>query len=192
REPDLRVLHLPGARLVPELLADLVDHPDTGRADRMPERLEAPARVHGDGAAVDRRPPLRDVAPALTGATEAQILVVQDLRDREAVVDLRKVEIRGGDPRLLVGRSRRLARRRKAGVGESGLQIRLPGRHRETEALDPDRVGAKRARNVPRAYDRGRGTVGRRAAVEETERAADERRAEHLLLGHLHLEVRLR
>src|SRR5206468_11224345 len=33
---------------------------------------------------------------------------------------------------------------------------------------------------------------GRRTAVEEAERPGDDRRLQHLLLGHLHLEMRLR
>src|ERR687887_2124865 len=76
-EPDFRILHLPRPGPVPELLADLVDHAHTGRADRMAERLEAAARVHGDLAA-DRRASLAHVPPPLPRPTQPEVLVVED------------------------------------------------------------------------------------------------------------------
>ena len=40
-----------------------------------------------------RRPPLVDEAPALAARAEAEVLVVQDLGDREAVVHLGEVDV---------------------------------------------------------------------------------------------------
>src|SRR5712691_12215992 len=62
RQADLGVLHLPRAGLVPELLADLVEHADARRADRMAEGLEAAARVDGHLTA-DRGPALGHISP---------------------------------------------------------------------------------------------------------------------------------
>src|SRR5579885_1359734 len=104
-QAELGVLHLPAARLVPELLADLVDHAHAGGTDWMAERLEPAARVHRHGPAVDVRAPLGDVARPLARRTEAEVLVVEDLGDREAVVDLAEVEVARGNARLLVCRA---------------------------------------------------------------------------------------
>src|SRR2546427_6467077 len=121
READLGVLHLPRAGLVPELLTHLVDHAHAGRADRVPERLEAAARVDGHLAA-DRGAAVGHVAPALARGAEPEALVVEDLRDREAVVHLGEVEVLRRDAGLLVRRLRRLARGGGAGVRAAGLQ----------------------------------------------------------------------
>src|SRR5947207_15473388 len=135
READLGTLHLPRAGLVPELLTHLVDHAHAGRADRVPERLEAAARVDGHLAAVDRRAALGHVAPALARGAEPEVLVVEDLRDREAVVHLGEVEVLRRDAGLLVRRLRRLARGGEAGVREAGLEIGLARGDGEPEPL---------------------------------------------------------
>src|SRR2546426_12328832 len=143
-EADLGILHLPRAGLMPELLTHLVDHAHAGRADRVPERLEAAARVDGHLAAVNRRAALGDVAPALARGAEPEVLVVEDLRDREAVVHLGEVEVLRRDAGLLVRRLRRLARGGEAGVREAGLQVGLARGDAEPEPLHQDRIGPER------------------------------------------------
>src|SRR5579875_1875651 len=52
-QAELGVLHLPAARLVPELLAEPRDHAHGGGPDWMAEPPEPGARVHRHGPAVD-------------------------------------------------------------------------------------------------------------------------------------------
>src|SRR5262249_14181235 len=96
-------LHLALLGLALQLLVVLVDHTDAGGARRMAEGLEAAVGVH------------REVAAELEGAAlhvvlgrallaEAQVLVGEELGQREAVMDLRDVNLlsRVGDAGLRV------------------------------------------------------------------------------------------
>src|SRR5262249_31323707 len=73
RQPELRVLDLTLAALPAELAHALVDHAHSGRADRVAERLEPPARVDRL-LAPDARLPFLDRLPTLTLFVEAQVL----------------------------------------------------------------------------------------------------------------------
>src|SRR5690242_5100782 len=105
REPELGVLHLTRAGLVAQLGDALVDHPHAARPDRVAERLEPAARVHGD-VAFERGPPLLREPAAVALLAEAEVLRVGDLRPREAVVDLGEVDVARRD----AGHRVRLAR----------------------------------------------------------------------------------
>jgi hypothetical protein len=99
RNAELRVLHLPGARLASELRHDLVDHPHAARR-WVPEGLEAARRVDRD-VAVARRAPFLDELPALALLAEAEVLDVRDLGPGEAVVDFGEDTSFGPMPAIL-------------------------------------------------------------------------------------------
>src|SRR2546428_13521743 len=64
-QAQLGVLHLAGAGLVPQVLADFVEHANSGGADRVTERLQATARVDRQLAA-DAGPSLGDKLAAFS------------------------------------------------------------------------------------------------------------------------------
>src|SRR5262249_13097314 len=90
REPDLRPLHLALAGLAAQLGGELVDHSHAGRAHGVAIGLEASRDVHRL-LPPERGPAFLDEPAALPPAAEAEVLVVQDLRDGEAVVHLGEV-----------------------------------------------------------------------------------------------------
>src|SRR6185369_16998817 len=116
RETDLRAVYLTRARRAAEVRRDLEDARHAGRAERMPLREEAPGDVHGDAPAVGRLAVV-DEAAGLAVRAEPQVLVVQDLRSREAVVQLDQVEVVGADAGALPRLPRGVARQR-VDVGE--------------------------------------------------------------------------
>src|SRR5207244_5866748 len=90
-------LHLPLLRLPLELLVVLVDHAHAGRAGRVAEGLESAVRVDGQLAAQLEGAAL-DVLLRRTLLAEAEILVGEELGQREAVVDLGEVDVFSGIP----------------------------------------------------------------------------------------------
>src|SRR5262249_35627764 len=109
REPDARPVDLTLAGAPAQLGRELVGHPDAGRADRMPVRLQPTGGIDGLLAS-ERGAAVLDEPPALSPCAEPEILVVQDLGDGEAVVHLGEVDLGRPDPRLrvrLLGRAHR-------------------------------------------------------------------------------------
>src|SRR5579884_3037837 len=103
--------------------AYLVDVCDPGRAQGMALREQAPRHVHGYPPAMGRLAAV-DQGSALTFVAQTQILVVQDLRRGEAVVQLDQIEIRDVDTRGFVsqlrGRTRDLVE-----IGQTVLDARV-------------------------------------------------------------------
>src|SRR5262249_45681166 len=91
-ERDARILHLAAIRFALELLVVLVDHAHTRRARRMAEGLEAAVGVDGE-LAVEREGAALDVVLGGTLLAEAEVLVGQELGQREAVVNLGDVDL---------------------------------------------------------------------------------------------------
>src|SRR5271163_3290029 len=87
RKADLRIFDLARAGFAAHLQPHLVHHAQTGRADRMPERLEAAVRIYRQ-LAFEVEEPIHDVLPCCPARAEAEILVEHELGRREAVVNL--------------------------------------------------------------------------------------------------------
>src|SRR5437773_5640836 len=189
REAELRVLHLAAAGLAAELRHALVDHAHAARPDRMPEGLEPAARVHRE-VALERRAALLDELPALALLAKAQVLEVRYLGPGEAVVYLGEVDVRGRDAGHRVRLPRGGLRRAEAQVVEGGIEVGTAGGDGEARALDQHRRLREAPGQVGAADDRRGRSVRRGAAVEEAERPRDDGRLQHLLLGHLHAQVR--
>src|SRR5215468_5360611 len=100
REREARRFDLARAGATLELEHVLVDHAHARRPRRVPEALESAVGVHRELAA-EREGPRRDVLLALALRAEAQVLVGEQLGEREAVVELRDVDLAEGvvDPR---------------------------------------------------------------------------------------------
>ena len=90
-QADPRVSHLVGM-LPPQLKNGLVDLPNPGRTDRVPFREQPSAGVDGAVAPYPRSS-LRRVPAALPTRYDAKILGIDDLGDREAVVQLDEVDV---------------------------------------------------------------------------------------------------
>src|SRR5438067_473307 len=135
---DLRALHLPRAGLAAELCRELVDHAHAGRAHRVAVRLE-PARGIHRLLAAEIGAPLLDEPAALAARAEAQVLVVQDLGDGEAVVHLGEVDLRWRHLRLRVGLLGGAHRGLEAEVVEARLVVGLARDRREPDAQGPHR-----------------------------------------------------
>ena len=189
------VLHLALAGLALQLLVVLVDHAHAGRAGRMAEGLEPAVGVHRQLAAELERA-ARDVLLRRALLAEAEVLVGEQLGQREAVVHLRDVDLlRTGSvmPGLRVDvASRRSSvgfQRRKSklgsfcGFGASAMPI-TPFTSTESSRKLLREVGAR--------DDRRRRAVGLRGAVVEAERPRDDARLEHVLDRDLALQHRLR
>ena len=104
-QPDLGVRHpARGGYVAAELVDDLDGLRDAGRPERVAHAQEAAAGVHRD-VAVELAATLLDEPAALALLDPAQVLVFDDLRDGEAVVDLGHVELGDGvlDAGLVVG-----------------------------------------------------------------------------------------
>src|SRR5207249_3969196 len=168
-EADLRTLHLPRAGLAAELWRELVEHAHASRADRVPVRLEPARGIHRLLAAEIGAPLLDEPAP-LAARAKAQVLVVQDLGDGEAVVYLGKVDLRRRQLRLRVGLLGGAHRGLEADVAEARLVVGLARDRREPDPEGPHRHAREGSRQVRAADDHRRGAAGRRATVEEAER----------------------
>src|SRR5439155_3000703 len=90
RQAHTRPVDLAGTRTAAQVLDDLEDVGDARRPERMALGEKTPGDVHRDAAAV-RRLAVVDQAAGLALAAEAEVLVVQQLRRREAVVQLDEV-----------------------------------------------------------------------------------------------------
>src|SRR5689334_4285665 len=108
-EPDLGAVDLAVAGLAAEVVADLPDVRDARRRDRVTLRLEAARHVHGRLAVAPRRARLEEVDRAALGA-QHEVVVVHELRGREAVVQLDEVEVLRRHAGLRVRLRRRVAR----------------------------------------------------------------------------------
>src|SRR5437588_4889481 len=88
-------------RLASQVRRHLVDVGDAGRAERMPLREQTTGDVHRnlaaecDGAAVDH-------LAGFTVLAQTEVLVVQDLGGREAVVELDEIDVLRADAGHLV------------------------------------------------------------------------------------------
>src|SRR5690349_15818339 len=101
-ETDARGVDLPVAGLAPKLPGDLADLGDAGRAEWVTLREQTTTRV--DRLLTADAPVAFVEQPSiLAGRTEAETLDAEDLSHREAVVDLRDVDVLGPDPGHLVG-----------------------------------------------------------------------------------------
>jgi hypothetical protein len=189
-EADLGVLHLALAGFAAQLGDALVDHPHAAGADRVAERFETAARVDRDVTAEGGAPFVNELAALALGA-EAEVFDVGELGPGEAVVHLGEVDVLRRDAGHRVCLPGRLLGGAEAEVVEGRVEVRAPGGDRQSEALHQHRPIGEAVRQVGPADDRGGGAVGGRAAVEETERRGDHRRAQHLVLGDLHAQVRL-
>ena len=101
READLGALDLTVARLAAQVRRHLEDVGDTRRTDRVTLRDQAAADVDRD-LAVAPRAALVDELAGLARRAELQVVVVDQLGGREAVVQLDEVEILRVDARRLV------------------------------------------------------------------------------------------
>src|SRR5690348_13117454 len=100
-QPDARALDLPGTRLVPQVLADLPHVGDAGGRDRVTLGLQPPADVHRGLTVTPGRPRVEEVHRAARLA-ERQVVVVDQLSGREAVVQLDEVKVLRADASLFV------------------------------------------------------------------------------------------
>src|SRR4029077_19051571 len=82
----------PRPRGAAERRADLEDARHAGGTERVPLREKTARHVHRDASAV-RRLALVDHPPRLAVLAEPQVLVVEELGRREAVVQLDQVEV---------------------------------------------------------------------------------------------------
>ena len=103
-QPEPRVLYLARAGLALELLVDLVQHPQAGRTDGVPEALQTAVGVHGQLALQRERAGL-DVFLDLAPRAELQVFHDGELGDGEAVMHLGHADLlaRVLDAGLLVG-----------------------------------------------------------------------------------------
>ena len=172
------VLHLALLGLALQLLVVLVDHAHAGGAGRMAEGLQPAVGVHRQ-LAVERERAARDVLLRRALLAEAEVLVGEQLGEREAVVHLGDVDllprVRDAGLRVdLLGRD--LGRASSAGSRSSG-----PPAGSATSAMPmrphQDVVVAEALRELAPRDDRGGGAVGLRGAVVEAERPRDDARA---------------
>src|SRR3989338_8211469 len=95
------IVNLPLVRLVSELLGELVDLRNAGRADRMPFCLQSPRHIH-------RKIPVKlgaafsDKLLALPFFAKSKVLIGHELHRSEGVMQLDAVNVLRGDPRFPV------------------------------------------------------------------------------------------
>ena len=99
-QPDAGPLDLAVAGLAPEVMTDLPDVGDAGGGDRMALRLETSGDVHRHRAVAPRGAGVEE-ADRVALVAEPEVVVVDQLRGREAVVQLDEIEIRRPDAGLL-------------------------------------------------------------------------------------------
>ena len=104
---------------------------------------------------------------------------------------LGEVDVTRADAGHRVGLAGGGLRRAEAEVVEGRIEIRAPRGDGEADALHENGVLLVATGPIGATDDRGRGAVGRRAAVEEAERPGDDRGLQNLLGGNLHAEMRL-
>src|SRR4051794_16196396 len=101
RQADLCAVDLPRAAAAAQLVDDLVDLAEAGRADRLALRQQASRRVDRQPAAEARRAGL-DERAALAGRAEAELLRRNDLGAAVGVLQLDDVDVVGAEARRLV------------------------------------------------------------------------------------------
>src|SRR6266849_1069251 len=148
REGDGGVRHLAGAGLAAELDEYLGRLSHSGGAERMPAAHQSAARVHHDVAAVVA-PTRRHEGTGLALPAETQLLIRDQLGDREAVVDLGDVDVLRPHPGHPVGRLGGPRERRPVSVVLVERR-QLEAVERLAGAADPDRLVGE----VPRALFR--------------------------------------
>ncbi len=179
--------------LAPQLQPGLEHHAEAGRADGVPEALEAPVGVHRE-LAVELERAGELLLPGATPLAEAEILHQHELGRRETVVHLRHRQLgaRVGDAGLAVGLLRgehHLGERRVVVVGVAHTAA-VPDDERE--CLHVERVlGVAVGVLGPDDHGGGR-AVGDPGAVEHRELPGDARHREQLLDTHLLAELRPR
>ena len=173
-----------------QLMHDLVELPQAGGAHRMAFGQQAAAGVDRD-LAIDRGAALGGPEGPLAARHQAQILAVDHLGDREAVVQFDHIDIGGRDARGLISPLRRRHR------GLERAQVRVAGDARRPAGLDRRQDVHRHAGDLAQhrsrdQHDRGRAIAGR-AAVEELKRVADGGRGFDLLVGKVgaHLGQRI-
>ena len=152
----------------------------------MPLGEEPARRVHGD-AAVERGLSLERCRTALPFLHEAQVLDVEDLGDREAVVHFGHVHVARPDARHLVGAPASQSGGGQPDEGRLLVEVGMVGSHPEPRHVHG--LVGELVRPLGAGEDDRSRTVGLRAAVEQPQRAAHHGRGQHLLDGHLALEV---
>src|SRR5688572_882818 len=98
RKPGPRALDLSIAGFTAQLSRDLEDTCGAGHPDGVTLRQESTRRVHRGRPVTPRRTGV-DERTGATGLTEPEVVVVEQLRGGEAVVELYEVEILRTDPR---------------------------------------------------------------------------------------------
>src|SRR2546422_4204115 len=178
-EADGGASDLAGARLVAELCEDLRGLGNTSGAEWVPAADEAATGIDDDVTTVVAASG-RYEGSRLTLLAEAQLLVGDQLGDCEAVVDLGDIDVTGSDTGHPV--------RRGGGALEGGpVRVILVERgeleavERLTGPADPDRLVGDGARPFLAGQDHGGGAVGDRRTHEQTQRARDHARAQHLI-----------
>src|SRR5438270_406868 len=163
-QSDLGPLDLPVATLTAEVGAHLPDVGDAGGRDRMALRLKTAGHVDRQPAVAPRSPRLEEVdGPALLA--QHQVVVVDQLGRREAVVELDQVEVVGTDAGLLVGLLGRVAGE-SVDVGQDLARLlpRIGGEHRSADLDRPPLLLLGERLKGRAVDDHGRGgpvTVGR-------------------------------
>ena len=159
------------------------------RARRMPLRLQAAARVHGQAPA-HRGLPRLDQCRTAESIAEPEVLVVDELDAREAVVHFGDIDVGRSDAGHRVRLLRRLHRRWEG--RHVGLVLVHHAIEPEADAPYPHRpVGVAVDDLFAHQQQRG-GAVALGRAVVEAERFDHGRRVEHVLNGDLVAQLRLR
>src|SRR5262245_17583729 len=186
READRRVArYLTFARVTAQLQHDLVHLAHARRTDRLAVRNEAAVGVDGKAAA-DLGLAVPDHRLLIAVGTEAGLGHVHDLRTRLAVLELRDVDVRRRDARLLEALRGRVDRR--AVTALDGEPRREHLERPELTRPQPDRPEVHRMRGEPRcqvgaAHHDGDRTFVRRAEHVLRERVVEHARLEDLLLA---------
>src|SRR5664279_4334804 len=166
-----------------------VDLTKSGRAHGVAFSEKATARIDRH-VAVDAGAPFGRPTRTLTARNETEILRVDDLRNREAVVEFDEVNVSGsytGGPECLrCGADGSLER---AEIGMSGNSRTSAGLNRR-ENLDA-RLPQIALEAIGHQNGRGR-TVAHRTAIVQLQRIADERRSLDRLLREIRTHLRQR
>src|SRR5262249_26797566 len=169
---------LPLARFTAKLQPAFEQHAQPRGADRVTERLQTAVGIHGQ-LAVEVERAGEHFLPAGSARREAEVFHEDELGRREAVVDLGHGELlaRILDPRLSVGvrgGGDDLVERRVVvvGVDRAGR-----GPRDEGQRLDVQRLVRVAMRVLRADDDGGRRAIAHTGAVENAQRARDERRA---------------
>src|SRR5579864_2341844 len=101
REPQARPFDLTGASLTPQVEANLVDVRDPRRAKRMALRKKTAGHIYRNTAPASRLSAI-DQSSSFAFPAQTEILVMEDLGGREAVVQLDQVQVRNVNRRAFI------------------------------------------------------------------------------------------